>query len=86
MLQALQHRRKCKTHLTAASKLAPESNLVESIELFREALQTYKEADKKFQDLDKNSDSVRKKFQEDLAQDIAGQKGTAAAKEIKSLI
>ena len=83
---AFETRRRCKTLLTKASKLHTHSNLVEAIEHFRSVSHNFQVADREYLDFQKNSKQKRKDFQKDLAKDIAEQKGTKAAKEIKSLI
>ena len=85
-MAAFETRRRCKTLSTKASKLHTHSNLVKAIEHFRSASHNFQVADREYLDFQKNSKQKRKDFQRDLAKDISEQKGTEAAKEIKSLM
>ena len=72
--------------MTKVSKITLQSDLITSIENFRIASENYRAAEKIYIELKKESKSIRKKFQQKLADDVAKQKGTEAAKEIKSPI
>ena len=86
LMEALERKRDCMTKLRKAAKISLESNLVESIETFRDASQAYTIANQAYLELKKDSKQKRKTFQEDLAKEKEEKNGTDAAKEIYSLI
>ena len=86
LMEAPEKKRACKTLLTKASKITLESNLIESIETFRSASQDYELANTSYLKMKRDSKQKRTTFQMELAKEKAAQRGTDAAKEIKSLI
>ena len=86
LVEAFKSKRYWKTKVTAASKMPYYMGLVEAIENFRQAMDKYEEADKRYQELSAKADELRTSFLKERAEAIAKDKGTDAAKEIKSLI
>ena len=84
--EAVKNRRFWKAEKRRASRVRIGQSLSDAIENFKHACKKFKEANIKYREVTKNSKSLRYEFLQKLAEEIAVEKGTDAANELKQLI
>ena len=86
LIQAMATKRYWKSRVTVASKLPMKIGFVKAIKIYRDILTKYHEAEAIYFEKRKKSKAIRIQHLEDRAEEVAKEKGTKAAQEIKNLI